>query len=389
MKRIIFFLLFPLLHASAQDLTGIWRGTFYSSPYEVLYGSSNKYEVQIDNSGRALKGVTYSYQNTTFYGKATLIGMWTPGTKNLIFKEEKLLEYKMASGNENNVSMFTCYLEYRKEGDKEILEGNFTSQGYKDKKEGDNGKIYLERVITSNFKKEDFIVKKEKADSIKKAAAQKPLKNTIAKQNVLPKPKTTTKPATKPPVKQPAKPSVATTTKPTTKPNTTSKTQTSKPTNPLASATPPVTQKPVTPEIVKSEPPKKIEAPTELPQVLKERKNDLVRTITTSANEITINLYDNGEIDGDTISVYLNGRQIAANKGLSTKPITLKIKMDEANADQEVTMVAENLGSIPPNTALMIVNAGTQRYDLRISSSNQNNAVVRFRYAPATTAVNK
>ncbi len=365
MKRLLFLLLFPILHASAQNLTGIWRGTFYSSRLEIMYGSNNKYEVQIDNADRALKGVTYSYQNTSFYGKASLIGMWTPGTKNLIFKEDKLLEYKMSNGNndDDGVYMFTCYLEYRKEGDKEILEGSYTSQHYKTEKDGTSGKIYLEKVATTNFKKEDFIIKKEKADSAKAAKPPMVKQPTVAPKTTQPLAKTTTPAKT-----TPAKP----------------KQETVKSTLPKKITPPTVTKPDVKPDIVKTDPPKKIDVkPVVLPKVLKDRQNDLVRTITTAANELEINLYDNGEIDGDTISVYLNGRLIAGNRGLSTKPITLKIKLDEANPEQELTMVAENLGSIPPNTALMTVQAGEQRFDLRISSSNENNAVVRFRYQAA------
>lgn len=352
-----------------------------------MYGSNNKYEVQIDNAERALKGVTYSYQNTTFYGKASLIGMWTPSTKNLIFKEEKLLEYKM-SNDDGGVYMFTCYLDYRKEGDKEILEGSYTSHHFKTGLDGGSGKIYLEKVATSDFKKEEFIIKKEKEEQkkldtpktanpvtkpsvIAKKPATKP--NTVARKPVT-KPKTevakATPPATKP------KPEVVKVTPPATKP---------KPE--VVRATPKLEtpKNEVKPEVVKADPPKRIQVkPVELPTVLKERQNDLVRTILTASNEIEVSLYDNGEIDGDTISVFLNGRLIAARKGLSTKPITLKIKIDEENPDQEITMVAENLGSIPPNTALMIVNAGDKRYDLRISSSNQNNAVVRFKYQAGT-----
>ena len=43
-------------------------------------------------------------------------------------------------------------------------------------------------------------------------------------------------------------------------------------------------------------------------------------------------------------------------------------------------MVAENLGRIPPNTSLMIVEAGEQRFEVRITSTEQKNAVVRFKY---------
>ena len=49
-------------------------------------------------------------------------------------------------------------------------------------------------------------------------------------------------------------------------------------------------------------------------------------------------------------------------------------------------MVGENLGSIPPNTALMIINAGDKRYQLYLTSDEQKNAMVRFIYEkPLTT----
>ena len=120
------------------------------------------------------------------------------------------------------------------------------------------------------------------------------------------------------------------------------------------------------------------------PPILKQRQNELFETITTSAREITISFYDNGEIDGDTISVYDNNRLLVSNRGLSAKPINLVIQLNEDELEHEIVMVAQNLGSIPPNTALMIVQAGEQRYTVRLSSTEQKNAMVRFRYQPKT-----
>ena len=77
---------------------------------------------------------------------------------------------------------------------------------------------------------------------------------------------------------------------------------------------------------------------------------------------------------------YLDKRLVFSNKGLTASPLTIKLKMDEDNPDHELVMVAENLGRIPPNTSLMVVEAGEQRFEIRISSTEQKNAVVRFRY---------
>jgi hypothetical protein len=65
---------------------------------------------------------------------------------------------------------------------------------------------------------------------------------------------------------------------------------------------------------------------------------------------------------------------------LTASPLVINLKMDEENPDHELVMVAENLGRIPPNTSLMIVEAGNQRFDVRITSTEQKNAVVRFKY---------
>lgn len=54
--------------------------------------------------------------------------------------------------------------------------------------------------------------------------------------------------------------------------------------------------------------------------------------------------------------------------------------MSDDDGEHELTMVAENLGTIPPNTSLMVVEAGEQRFDVRITSTEQKNAVVRFKY---------
>ena len=80
------------------------------------------------------------------------------------------------------------------------------------------------------------------------------------------------------------------------------------------------------------------------------------------------------------MTVFLNNKIIFSNKRLSTNPLQLNLNLDEVNSTLELTMVAENLGRIPPNTALMIVEAGNQRFRVQLTSTEQKNAVVRFNY---------
>lgn len=114
------------------------------------------------------------------------------------------------------------------------------------------------------------------------------------------------------------------------------------------------------------------------PLVLKTRENALVRKIETEASEIKIELYDNGEIDGDTVSIYHNNTLIRSKMRLSRKPISITIGVNPAQPHHEIIMVAENLGSIPPNTSVMIINTANDRYEVLISSSEQKNAKVVF-----------
>ena len=114
------------------------------------------------------------------------------------------------------------------------------------------------------------------------------------------------------------------------------------------------------------------------PLVLKTRENALVRKIETKASDIKIELYDNGEIDGDTVSIYHNNTLIRSHMRLSRKPISFTIGVNPSQPHHEIIMVAENLGSIPPNTSVMIINTLSDRYEVLISSSEQKNAKVVF-----------
>jgi hypothetical protein len=113
-----------------------------------------------------------------------------------------------------------------------------------------------------------------------------------------------------------------------------------------------------------------------------ERINDTVSTIFTKAPVISISLFDNGQIDGDTVTVFHNGKVIADKLLVSGKPFKFEVIIDEKNPHHEIVFVANNLGSIPPNTAVLIVEAGDKKYNLFASSDLSKNSVVIFQYRP-------
>ena len=112
------------------------------------------------------------------------------------------------------------------------------------------------------------------------------------------------------------------------------------------------------------------------------RKNIEMSHVTVNTKEITLNVYDNGIVDGDTVSIFYNGRLILSHQRLSEKPIVIHLKLDENIIQHKIVLFAENLGSIPPNTALIIVNAGDKRFELFSSSNLEENAVLVFEYKP-------
>lgn len=393
MKRFvlgIFFLLATGLFCHAQDLKGVWRGSFQQG-----YGAFKqkyKYEVQINQLPasavqKGIQGVTYSYRTTVFYGKASLVGIYDSKNKSITIKETKLVELRISDNSEP--CLMTCYLEYRKEGKVEILEGTYTSVNVKSKNDCGSGYVYLEKVEESDFEKEDFLVNKKpevkKNSTAKTTTPPAQQKNTpVQKPPVTQQNKTTAPPPVaknntqqKPPVTQQKK----TTVPPPAQNKTTAKTDVNK-----------TQQKPLAgtkDSIVKSAPVQKQDevkipeskiAKVPVPDVFKTRENKLFKSITTAAQDIQIQLFDNGDIDGDTITVYDNNEVIALRKGLTAKPITINVKADMNSPIHDFVMVANNLGSIPPNTALMVITTGGKRYELFISSDEKNNARVVIEY---------
>lgn len=113
---------------------------------------------------------------------------------------------------------------------------------------------------------------------------------------------------------------------------------------------------------------------------IKESAFKEIPEIIVDTGEIRLDFYDNGQIDDDTISVTINNRTVLSNQRLGEKPITTFVRIDLKNTFHEVKMIAENLGSIPPNTALLIITAGIKRYELFLTSSDKKTATVRFLY---------
>jgi hypothetical protein len=105
----------------------------------------------------------------------------------------------------------------------------------------------------------------------------------------------------------------------------------------------------------------------------------LNKVLDIESDSVRVSFYDNGIIDGDSISVFLNQQLVLKHQELEAKALVLYLLLDSAREINEISMFAENLGKYPPNTALMVVTDGKNRYEVFMSSSLKENATIKLR----------
>lgn len=123
---------------------------------------------------------------------------------------------------------------------------------------------------------------------------------------------------------------------------------------------------------------RKIENPV-INQEYKQRENVVQKEIEVASDSLNVDFYDNGEIDGDSISVFFNDQLLGANLMLSIRSVHMNIKLDTTKEYNQLAMFANNLGSIPPNTALMLISDGKNRWEVRLTSDLGKTGAVRIK----------
>lgn len=123
---------------------------------------------------------------------------------------------------------------------------------------------------------------------------------------------------------------------------------------------------------------------------VKMRAKNIVRILDVSDDSVRIDLYDNADLDYDSVSVFYNNKLVEYKQMLDTKkPIQFYVPVDSIETNNDLVMFAENLGTIPPNSALMIISDKGHRYEIPLTSTYQKNAAVRLRKVQAVTGVMK
>lgn len=259
-----------------------------------------------------------------------------------------------------------------------------------------------EKLIVATAKKQqpDNTIKSVHAPVIKTAipppaetaVAQPPVTQKPIEQPVVAKSTPVVKANDIKPTQKPAEqPAVAKTTTPAPQPVKTNtpppvKTAPAKTEPPVVAKTitpPPVTAAPVnTPPVVQTKPVevKKVVPVDPLAAIdAAKRKVENIQALYFKSDSLQLTLYDNGEVDGDTVSVIMNGTVIMPRVGLTTNAVKKTISTKDAGDSIQLVMYAESLGTLPPNTGLLIVYDGNDRYEIRFSGDMQKSSGIVFR----------
>ena len=309
-------------------ITGVWKGKI----------NKQKVEVKIIQNGDNLTGTSYYYESPTTYRRYSIKGYFDAGTNEAVWWDDELIE-ESAAGPRGKVPLLSR-ADFNCPGDgKMMLDGNASKAANENQKAGD---VHLDKTTTSIFADEwDFVI-----ENYITGANNPEIIDSIGNLSALKRPEVEKTEPFKNPLGSGMVPD-----EPTQKPD------------PPAQAikTPPVGDKPQTIE-----------------QKFVTRKKVFTTEIPVTGDSIELRFYDNAQIDGDSISLFLNERLIFEHIRLSDKAYTIKLPVTALSSSSELIMVAENLGSIPPNTSYMVALVEDKRFEARLESSEGSSAMIRL-----------
>jgi hypothetical protein len=329
-----------------SHLNGQWKGGFNENvlTFSSLDDGNTAYVLELNLDGTKVSGSSYTYFNSggkKYYTICRLSGTFNPRTKEMVVTEVERTKSNTPPPPIFNSCLQVHRLHLEQQGDgTEVLRGTWESAPNQRDGCESGGATVLSKRMSHNTP----------------LGIKPPHKSEIVKTA----PKKKKQPIVKAPTKK----------------------------------LPPIIKEEPKEETVRSfknpiiDTPKKIEEqkvedavkiPTIIPKVrYEDRRKDIVKTIKISEPTFRLDFYDNGEIDGDSISVFYNGKLVLSHQRLSDKPLSITLPIDKNVDENIVTMYAENLGTIPPNTAVMIVRDGSKVYEVRLESDLKKSASVIF-----------
>jgi hypothetical protein len=324
-------ILFNFTVAKAQMITGVWKGKI----------NKQKTELKIIQNGDSLIGSSYYYESVDHYRRYSIKGYFDATTNEAVWWDDQLIEEKsgqLISPIPGKIPLLSRADFNCPGGSKMMLDGKAA------KKENDTeirGDVHLDKSNNHMFDDEwDFVIDNytvgannpDIIDSVSKFAERWP----INKESVKPVPDK----------------------------------------NPVVITQPIIIEKQEQKPVVKIAEQVK-PAPT-IEEKFVSRKKVLTTEIPLSGDSVELRFYDNAEIDGDSISLFLNNQLIFQHIRLLGTAYIIKLAVNELKESNELIMVAENLGSIPPNTSYMVAIVGDKRYEARLESTEGSSAMVKF-----------
>lgn len=329
-------------HISAQMITGTWKGKI----------NRQKVELKIIQNGDSLTGTSYYYESVHNYRRYSIKGYFDPATNAAVWWDDQLITEKagrfslLTPGKNPMLSRadFSCPGSNRM-----LLDGK---TGPKENELLVKGEVHLDKTNKNEFEDEwDYVIENylvgandpDIIDSIGSLA----LIPTPVDEISLPPPGDQKEPG-KTPVQKPAE-------------------------KPLAKEEPPIQKTPAV--LTKNSDPVKTPA---IEEKFAAREKVFIKEIPVTGDTLELRFYDNAEIDGDSISLFLNDKLLYQHIRLTGNAYIIRIAVSELKENNELTMVAENMGTIPPNTSYMVAIVNEKRYDAYLASSEGSSAMIRF-----------
>lgn len=312
----------------AQMITGTWKGRI----------NKQKVEVKIIQYGDSLTGTSYYYESGSRYRRYSIKGYFDATTNEAVWWDDVLLEDSENKGRGAGKMALLSRADFNCPGDgRMILDG----KAHADPEGPASGNVHLDKTGSSQFPDDwDYVI-----DNFLTGTNDPEIILDVARSQQSSTPAPVAAPlATTPPVR--------------------------KKTESIA-----LPEKPVA--TVAKNPIPALAAPT-IEDKFVARKKVLVKEIPIAGDSVWLRFYDNAEIDGDSISLFLNDRLVFTHIRLTGSAYSIAFAVKDLSASNELIMVAENLGSIPPNTSFMVAEVNGTRHEARLESTEGSSAMIRF-----------
>jgi hypothetical protein len=340
---VLFFLILGINDAGAQMITGVWKGHI----------NKKKTELKLIQNGDSLTGTSYYYESENSYRRYSIRGYFDANTNEVVWWDDQLLEEKTGKsifGPPGRIPYLSS-ADFNCPGSgKMYLDGK---AALKEKNNTIKGPVSLEKTETALFNDEwDFVI-----DNYTTGANDPYIIDSIASIASLPAPASEEILLQRNEIHPVKEPDIVI----------------NKPVNK------PAEQHKTIPQTTLPKPEQKNVSPVStIEQKFTIREKVIAAEIPLTGDSIELRFYDNAEIDGDSISLFLNSRMIFQHIRLTANAYTIKLPVTELDDTNELVMVAENLGSIPPNTSYMLAIVNNKRYEAMLKSTEETSALIRL-----------